>query len=124
MVRIVKWAAQRPQSKVVTRFLARSAFPEEAEKAAAEVLSAIRTEGDAAVARHVAKFEGARLTPKPSRIRMGRYQDEASWVEEYDRRRRDYAVCRFICAKGRRLNGSAIFLHDERTLCESDLPLA
>ena len=66
----------------------------------------------------------ARLTPKPSRIRMGRYQDEASWVEEYDRRRRDYAVCRFICAKGRRLDGSAILLHDERTLCESDLPLA
>lgn len=66
----------------------------------------------------------ARLTPKPSRIRMGRYQDEASWVEEYDRRRRGYAVCRFICAKGRRLDGSAISLHDGRTLCESDLPLA
>ncbi len=66
----------------------------------------------------------ARLTPKPGRIRMGRYQNEAAWIEEYDRRRRDYAVCRFICAKGRRLDGSAISLHDERTLCESDLPLA
>ena len=68
MVRIVKWAANKPQSKVVTRFLARSAFPEEAEKAAAEVLSAIRAEGDAAVARFVAKFEGARLTPKQFRV--------------------------------------------------------
>ena len=68
MVRIVKWSAQRPQSKVVTRFLARSAFPEEAEKAAAEVLAAIRAEGDAAVARYVAKFEGARLTPKRFRV--------------------------------------------------------
>ena len=45
MVRIVEWAAEKPQSKIVTKFLARSAFPEEAEKAAAEVLAAIRAEG-------------------------------------------------------------------------------
>ena len=68
MVRIVDWAAEKPQSKVVTKFLARSAFPEEAEKAAAEVLAAIRAEGDAAVARYVAKFEGAHLTPKRFRV--------------------------------------------------------
>ena len=36
MVRIVEWSAQRPQSRYVTKFLERSAFPEEAEKAAAE----------------------------------------------------------------------------------------
>ena len=35
MVRIVEWSAQRPQSRYVTKFLERSAFPEEAEKAAA-----------------------------------------------------------------------------------------
>ena len=68
MVRIVEWAAEKPQSKVVTKFLARSAFPEEAEKAAAEVLAAIRAEGDAAVARYVEKFEGAHLTPKLFRV--------------------------------------------------------
>jgi len=68
MVRIVEWAAAKPQSKIVTKFLARSAFPEEAEKAAAEVLAAIRAEGDAAVARYVAKFEGAHLTPKRFRV--------------------------------------------------------
>ena len=68
MVRIVDWAAEKPQSRVVTKFLARSAFPEEAEKAAAEVLAAIRAEGDAAVARYVAKFEGAHLTPKRFRV--------------------------------------------------------
>ena len=68
MVRIVEWAAGKPQSKIVTKFLARSAFPEEAEKAAAEVLAAIRVEGDAAVARYVAKFEGAHLTPKRFRV--------------------------------------------------------
>jgi len=68
MVRIVEWAAEKPQSRVVTKFLARSAFPEEAEKAAAEVLAAIRAEGDAAVARYVAKFEGAHLTPKRFRV--------------------------------------------------------
>ena len=68
MIRIVEWAAAKPQSKIVTKFLARSAFPEEAEKAAAEVLAAIRAEGDAAVARYVAKFEGAHLTPKRFRV--------------------------------------------------------
>ena len=68
MIRIVEWATERPQGKVVTKFLARSAFPEEAEKAAAEVLVAIRAEGDAAVARYVAKFEGAHLTPKRFRV--------------------------------------------------------
>ena len=68
MIRIVKWAAAEPQSRIVTKFLARSAFPEEAEKAAAEVLAAIRAEGDAAVARYVAKFEGAHLTPKRFRV--------------------------------------------------------
>ena len=68
MVRIVEWAAEKPQSRIVTKFLARSAFPEEAEKAAAEVLAAIRVEGDAAVARYVAKFEGAHLTPKRFRV--------------------------------------------------------
>ena len=64
MVRIVEWAAKGPQSKYVTRFLERSAFPEEAEKAAAEVLAAIRTQGDMAVARYVEKFEGAKLSPR------------------------------------------------------------
>ena len=68
MLRIVKWAANVPQVKAVTRFLERSAFPEEAEKAAAEVLAAIRAEGDAAVVRYVEKFEGAKLTPRKFRV--------------------------------------------------------
>ncbi len=68
MMRIVEWSASRSQAKTVTRFLERSAFPEEAEKAAAEVLAAIRAEGDAAVARYVEKFEGAKLSPKKFRV--------------------------------------------------------
>ena len=68
MVRIVDWSAEKPQSKIVTKFLARSAFPEEAEKAAAEVLAAIRKDGDKAVAHYVAKFEGAKLTAKKFRV--------------------------------------------------------
>ena len=68
MIKIVEWSVAKPQSKTVTRFLQRSAFPEEAEKAAAEVLSAIRAEGDVAVARYVAKFEGAKLSPKRFRV--------------------------------------------------------
>ncbi len=68
MLRIVEWSAGKPQSRAVTNFLSRSAFPEEAEKAASEVLAAIRAEGDAAVARYVEKFEGARLSPKRFRV--------------------------------------------------------
>lgn len=68
MVRIVEWAADKPQNRAVAKFLERSAFPEEAEKAAAEVLAAIRAEGDAAVARYVEKFEGAHLAPKRFRV--------------------------------------------------------
>lgn len=68
MLRIVDWSESKRQSKVVTAFLERSAFPEEAEKAAAAVLSDIRARGDAAVADCVAKFEGANLRPDQFRI--------------------------------------------------------
>ena len=63
MLRIVDWSAKKKPSKVVTSFLARSAFPAEAEAAASAVLAAIRAHGDAAVAEYVAKFEGAKLAP-------------------------------------------------------------
>ena len=53
MIRIVQSKDRR-----VEMFNARPAFPEEAEKAATEVLAAIRREGDRAVRRYVAKFEG------------------------------------------------------------------
>ena len=36
MLRIVDWSEKKRQSKIVTAFLERSAFPEEAEKAAKE----------------------------------------------------------------------------------------
>ena len=53
MIRIVKAGDRR-----VEKFNARPAFPEEAEKAAAEVLAEIRRDGDRAVRKFVAKFEG------------------------------------------------------------------
>ncbi len=68
MVRIVEWSANKAQSKFVTAFLERSAFPEEAERAAAEVLAEIRRRGDAAVAECVEKFEGAKLSPRRFRV--------------------------------------------------------
>ena len=68
MLRIVDWSVKKRQSRAVTAFLERSAFPEEAEKAAAEVLAAIRARGDAAVAEYVAKFEGAKLAPGAFRV--------------------------------------------------------
>ena len=63
MIRIVDALDRKVRS-----FGARPAFPEEAEKAAAGVLADIRRRGDAAVAKYVAKFEGAKL--KPSRFRV------------------------------------------------------
>lgn len=68
MLRIVDWSEKGRQSKVVTEFLERSAFPEEAERAASEVLADIRARGDAAVAECVARFEGAKLSPARFRI--------------------------------------------------------
>jgi len=53
MIRIVRVGDRR-----IEKFNARPAFPEEAEKAAAEVLAEIRRDGDAAVRKYVAKFEG------------------------------------------------------------------
>lgn len=58
MIRIVKAGDAR-----VEKFNARPAFPDVAEKAAAEVLADIRKGGDKAVSRYVRKFEGARLKP-------------------------------------------------------------
>ncbi len=68
MVKIVDWSISKRQNRIVTEFLERSAFPEEAEKAAFEVLSDIRSRGDEAVADYVAKFEGAKLQPKQFRV--------------------------------------------------------
>ena len=53
MIRIVEAGDAR-----VAKFNARPAFPEEAEKAAAEVLAEIKRGGDAAVISAVAKYEG------------------------------------------------------------------
>ena len=55
MIRIVKVGDKR-----IEKFNARPAFPEEAEKAAAAVLTDIRANGDKAVLAAVAKFEGFR----------------------------------------------------------------
>ena len=55
MIRIVAADDRR-----VEKFNARPAFPAEAEKAAVEVLAAIRLKGDSAVRKYVAKFEGYR----------------------------------------------------------------
>lgn len=68
MLRIVDWSEKKRQSKIVTAFLERSAFPEEAEKSAAAVLADVRVRGDAAVADCVSRFEGANLKPGQFRI--------------------------------------------------------
>ena len=55
MIRIVKAG-----DRFIEVFNARPAFPEAAEKAAAEVLADVRAHGDAAVRRHAARFDGFR----------------------------------------------------------------
>lgn len=64
MIRIVSVGDRR-----IARFNARPAFPAEAEAAAAAALAEIRERGDQAVAELVAKFEGARLSPRDFAIR-------------------------------------------------------
>ena len=64
MIRIVKAGDRR-----IERFNARPAFPEEAEKAAAQVLADIRRDGDKAVLAAVAKFEGFEAT-KASQLKV------------------------------------------------------
>jgi len=66
-VDIVRWAPDRPAPAVDT-LLNRPAFEADAERVAAEVLAAIRAEGDAAVARYVRQFDGADLAPAQFRV--------------------------------------------------------
>ena len=58
MIRIVNIG-----DRLIEKFNARPAFPEEAERAASLALADIRERGDRAVADLVAKFEGAKLRP-------------------------------------------------------------
>lgn len=71
MIRIVKVGDRR-----VEKFNARPAFPEEAEKAAAEVLAEIRRDGDKAVRKFVAKFEG--FKGRDLRIDLGRISEKGT----------------------------------------------
>ncbi|MBE6383460.1 MAG: histidinol dehydrogenase [Lentisphaerae bacterium] len=64
MIKIVKAGSAK-----VSKFNARPAFPEEAERAAASALADIRQRGDKAVAELVAKFEGAKLRPADFRLK-------------------------------------------------------
>jgi histidinol dehydrogenase len=59
-VKIEKWSVERG-SPAVERFLQRPAFDPAAEKAAAEILAAVRRRGNAAVLAAAAKFDGAVL---------------------------------------------------------------
>ncbi|MBR1870856.1 MAG: histidinol dehydrogenase [Kiritimatiellae bacterium] len=67
MISIEKWAVGTSNDNIDT-FLRRSAFPQEAEDAAAALLADIRKRGNAAVIDAVAKFEGAHLEPATLRV--------------------------------------------------------
>ena len=67
MLQIVRWSTKQ-SSPVVARFLTRSAFPAEAEKAAAACLADIRARGEDAIADACHKFEGNALKPAQFRV--------------------------------------------------------
>ena len=77
MIRIVKAGDRR-----IAAFNARPAFPAEAEAAAARVLADIRKDGDAAVMRAVARFEGFRAR-RPADLRVA---DDPRLADGIDRR--------------------------------------
>ena len=64
---IFQWSVKKPNAEV-ERFLARPAFPAEAEAAAAEVLADIRRCGERAILRAAKKFDGVPLTPSELRV--------------------------------------------------------
>lgn len=81
MIRIVGIGDRR-----IAAFNARPAFPEEAERAAAEVLADVRKNGDAAIRRAVEKFEGAKLTPARFRVSDAELVEAESRVPAETRR--------------------------------------
>lgn len=66
-VKVVRWSKTR-HAPEVSEFLRRPAFNEQAENVAKQVLEDIRKEGDSAVARYIARYDGASLTPDKFRV--------------------------------------------------------
>lgn len=66
---------------VLQRFLNRPTFDEEAEKAAATVLRAVRREGDRAVLRYARKFDGCKLTSDTLKVTEEEIEAAASAVD-------------------------------------------
>ncbi|MCX6998468.1 MAG: histidinol dehydrogenase [Kiritimatiellaeota bacterium] len=68
--RVVRWSPAK-SCEAVDALLNRPAFEPEAERVAGEVLEAIRTGGDEAVARYIKQFDGADLAPAQFRVASG-----------------------------------------------------
>lgn len=83
----------------------------------------------------------ARLTPKPSRLRVRRpsklgkcvpfpYATESDrleakvWIDDYNDRAEHYAVCRFLKAFGRPVNDAIVDFHDSATRADERKSLA
>ncbi len=89
-LRVVNWSPAR-RSRTVEVFLQRPAFDAAAEKAAAEILSDIRTRGEPAVLAAVAKFEGVSLKLSELRVSQREFDETAMQVEPDVRRQIDEA---------------------------------
>ena len=70
-VKIIKWSESEKPS-IVTRFLERPAFSDEAESVARKVLAEIKKDGNKAITKYVEKFEN--ITLKTSEFAVKRYE--------------------------------------------------
>jgi len=84
-VQILPWSVKKPNAGV-ERFLARPAFPAEAEAAAAEVLADIRQRGERAVLDAAKKFDGAALKPSELRVSAAEFSAASRRVPAHVKR--------------------------------------
>lgn len=107
-------------------------------QACAKLMTLLRADGLYSLLCSKQQCFRARLTPKPYRIKMpgrkftypvaGDSQDEAAkreWIDTYNARSKDYAVCRYLdTINGSPAEDEIIAFHDEATSAFSTKPLA
>ncbi len=79
-IKVVKWAADKP-SAIVTSFLKRPAFDLVAEAAARTTLENIRLNGDTAVIKAIADFDGVSLNPSGLRVTLAELAEAREKVD-------------------------------------------
>lgn len=84
-VRIVKWS-EKEKPRVVTSFLQRPAFSDEAENVAREVLAEIKKDGNKAIEKFIKKFEKIDLKSAEFAIKRHQLTEARSEIEDQHRK--------------------------------------